>query len=100
MKYFGTDGIRGKACSIWFDKVVVKMAKALVKYYNKNKLKKEILIGNDSRISADFVMSKLASILLKNGIVLLMHRWTIYLRINLLMLLIFVSQADCMHTLL
>lgn len=68
MKYFGTDGIRGKTCSIWFDKVVVKAAKALVKYYNKNKLKKEILIGNDSRISADYIMSKLATILLKNGI--------------------------------
>ena len=68
MKYFGTDGIRGKANSIWFDKIIVKVAKALVQYYNKNKLKKQILIGNDSRISCDYILAKLSTILLKNNI--------------------------------
>ena len=68
MKYFGTDGIRGKANSIWFDKIIIKVAKALVQYYNKNKLKKQILIGNDSRISCDYILAKLSTILLKNNI--------------------------------
>ena len=68
MKYFGTDGIRGKIDTIWFEKIISKVAKAVVEYYHKNKLKKQILIGNDSRISADYILSKLATILLKNGI--------------------------------
>ncbi len=68
MKYFGTDGIRGIAGTEINEKLLKKIANAIVAYYNKHKLKKVLLVGNDSRISSDFILSCLESTLLKHGI--------------------------------
>lgn len=68
MKYFGTDGIRGIVNKDLNKSLIKKVAVALVKYYNKFKLKKVLLVGNDSRISSDYILSEFACILLKNGI--------------------------------
>ena len=68
MKYFGTDGIRGLAHTDLNKKLLKKVSTAIVKYYNKNKLKKVLLVGNDSRISSSYILTEIGSILLKNGI--------------------------------
>ena len=68
MKYFGTDGIRGIIDVSLNSKLIDKISKAIVRYYNIHSLKKKILIGNDSRISSDYIFSQLATTLLKYGI--------------------------------
>ncbi len=68
MKYFGTDGIRGIVCESLNEKIIKKMAKALVKFYEINKINKVLLVGNDSRISSDYILSNICSVLLKYGI--------------------------------
>jgi len=51
-KLFGTDGIRGLAGSEEMDeKLAFKLGKVLVKYCLANKIKTEIIIGRDTRIS-------------------------------------------------
>ncbi len=67
MKYFGTDGIRGKLTNELNDKTLKKIAKAIVLHL-KNKEKKILLVGNDSRNTSDYILSVLSSTLLKNGI--------------------------------
>lgn len=68
MKYFGTDGIRGKVDDDLSSSIIKKTSKAIVRYYKINKLKPVLLIGNDSRISSDYITSILSTILLKNGV--------------------------------
>ena len=68
MKYFGTDGIRGIVGKDLNKSTISKIAKAIVRYYNKHKLKRVLLVGNDSRISSDYILSILESILLSHGI--------------------------------
>lgn len=68
MKYFGTDGIRGIAGKDLKNQMIRKIAKAIVRYYDKHKLKRVLLVGNDSRISSDYILSSLESILLSHGI--------------------------------
>jgi phosphoglucosamine mutase len=52
-KLFGTDGIRGLAGSEEMDeKLAFKLGKALVRYCIDNKIKTEIIIGRDTRISS------------------------------------------------
>jgi len=68
MKYFGTDGIRGKMKIDLSDSLLNKAAKAIVLYYKKHKLKNVLLVGNDTRSSSDYIIVKLCATLLKNGI--------------------------------
>ena len=68
MKYFGTDGIRGKIDETLNVKTLNKVAKAIVLYYQKLKLNKVLLVGNDSRITSDYILAVLSAKLLKNGI--------------------------------
>ncbi len=67
MKYFGTDGIRGDLTFLT-EKLIKKIAKAIVLFFKKHKLPKKLLVGNDSRLSSDYILSVLCSTLLKNGI--------------------------------
>ncbi|HJD06187.1 MAG TPA: hypothetical protein IAB72_04900 [Candidatus Onthoplasma faecipullorum] len=67
MKYFGTDGIRGVVNHNLNNKTIKKVANALVRFY-KDKSKKVLLVGNDSRISSDYILSVLETVLLKHGI--------------------------------
>ena len=68
MKYFGTDGIRGRIIIDLTDKLIDKVAKAIVLYYNKHKLKRVLLVGNDTRLSSGYILARLSCKLLKNGI--------------------------------
>ena len=68
MKYFGTDGIRGKVNEKLSIKTLNKVAKAIILYYKQNKLNKSLLVGNDSRLTSDYILAILCSKLLKNGI--------------------------------
>ena len=67
-KYFGTDGIRGIAGKTFTQHLINKVGKALVKFYDTHKLKRVLLVGNDSRISSDWILSIMQSTLLKHGI--------------------------------
>lgn len=67
MKYFGTDGIRGKIDEKLSAKTLNNVAKALVLYF-KTQNKKILLVGNDSRLTSDYILSVLSSVLLKNGV--------------------------------
>lgn len=67
MKYFGTDGIRGVVNKDISNKLIKKVAHAIVRYF-KYLNKRILLIGNDSRKSSDYIISLLQSVLLKNGI--------------------------------
>lgn len=68
MKYFGTDGIRGIVGENLNEKLIKKIGKGVANYYQTHGLKKKIVIGNDGRGSADYILSTLASILLRSGI--------------------------------
>lgn len=68
MKYFGTDGIRGEIKKDLTDKLIDKVAKAIVLYYNKHKLKRVLLVGNDTRASSGYILARIEIKLLKNGI--------------------------------
>lgn len=68
MEYFGTDGIRGIVNKDLTPSLLKRLAKALVIYYKKHSLQKRILVGNDSRASSDYILSTMASVLLKYGI--------------------------------
>lgn len=69
MKYFGTDGIRGIVGEKLNESLIRKVARGIVLYFNKNpSLKRQILVGNDGRISANYILSLMCGILLKNGI--------------------------------
>lgn len=68
MKYFGTDGIRGIVGKDINSKLLKKIAKGLVIFFNKHKMKKVLLVGNDTRVSSDFILSNISNILLEYGI--------------------------------
>ncbi len=68
MKYFGTDGIRGKIDETLNTKTLNKVAKAIILFYKHNKLNSKLLVGNDSRITSNYILSTLCSKLLRNGI--------------------------------
>lgn len=68
MKYFGTDGIRGVIGVDLNKRKIKKIAKGLVRFYSKYKLKKILLVGNDSRISSDYILSIFSSVILSCGI--------------------------------
>ncbi len=68
MKYFGTDGIRGVIDNGLDKKLILKVAKALVSFYQIHNLKPLLIVGNDSRISSDYILNICASVLLKHGI--------------------------------
>ena len=68
MKYFGTDGIRGIVDNNLNCTIFKKLAKALAKFYELKGYKKILLVGNDSRISSDYILANVASGLLKYGI--------------------------------
>lgn len=68
MKYFGTDGIRGQIKKDLNKKIINKVAKAIVLYYNKHKIKRVLLVGNDTRASSDYILAHLESTLLQNNI--------------------------------
>ena len=67
MKYFGTDGIRGIANKSLNKNLIIKVANAIVRFFS-DKTKKVLLVGNDSRISSDYILSILETVLLKNCI--------------------------------
>ena len=68
MKYFGTDGIRGIVGEKINASLLKKIAKGIVCYYKKYKLKPVLLVGNDSRESSYYILSILESYLLPCGI--------------------------------
>ncbi|MBR4998617.1 MAG: hypothetical protein IKY10_01935 [Clostridia bacterium] len=68
MKYFGTDGIRGEIKKDLNNIIIDKVAHAIVLYYNKHKLKRILLVGNDTRISSGYILARLETKLLQNGI--------------------------------
>lgn len=68
MKYFGTDGIRGVAGKDLSSKFLKKLALGLVRFYKEKNLERVLLVGNDSRISSDFILSNIESVLLEYGI--------------------------------
>ncbi len=68
MKYFGTDGIRGIVGEKLNEKVFTKIGKALVRLYRTHNFKPVLLVGNDSRISSDYILTSIAKTLLKHGI--------------------------------
>lgn len=67
MKYFGTDGIREKIDK-FSPRFLKKIATALVKFYNKHNLKRVLLVGNDSRLSSDYMLASISSVILRSGI--------------------------------
>lgn len=68
MKYFGTDGIRGIVDKNLSPVLIRKLARGIVNYFNINKLSRKILIGNDTRASGEYILSIIATILVKNNI--------------------------------
>ncbi|MCQ2556005.1 MAG: hypothetical protein MJ149_01600 [Clostridia bacterium] len=67
MKYFGTDGIRGKAEQLFTPRFLTKIAYGIVRFYKHKNFEKRILIGNDSRSSSGYIESVLCSVLCKFG---------------------------------
>ncbi len=67
MTYFGTDGIRGIVDVDLTHSILNKIARAVVSFYNKHKLNKVILVGNDSRISSDYILTVMSSVFLRHG---------------------------------
>lgn len=68
MKYFGTDGIRGVVDKTIDKKLIKKICNAILMFYKKHKLNNVLLVGNDSRISSDYILSNIESSLLNHGI--------------------------------
>lgn len=68
MKYFGTDGIRGIVGEKLDEHLIKKLGKALVRFYKSNNLQPKLIVGNDTRISSDYILAILQTILLKSGI--------------------------------
>lgn len=68
MKYFGTDGIRGVVDKTIDKKLIKKICNAILMFYKKHKLNHVLLVGNDSRISSDYILSNIESSLLNHGI--------------------------------
>lgn len=68
MKYFGTDGIRGIVGEKLNEQLIKKLGKALVRFYKTHNLPSKLIVGNDSRISSDYILAVLQTILLKSGI--------------------------------
>ena len=50
-KYFGTDGIRGKAFEVLNSRLAFKLGQAIAKKYNP----KEVVIGEDTRLSSNML---------------------------------------------
>ncbi|MBE5741069.1 MAG: hypothetical protein E7351_00855 [Clostridiales bacterium] len=67
MKYFGTDGIRGVIDKDLSPTLIKKVANGLIRYYKSHNLKRILLVGNDSRASSDYILSVLATKLLRHG---------------------------------
>lgn len=67
MKYFGTDGIR-KNTHAFTKKFLEKLARGIVAFFERHKLGRTILIGNDGRISSDYILTTISSVLLSHGI--------------------------------
>ncbi len=68
MKYFGTDGIRGIVDKALNKILIKKISNAILMFYKKHKLNNVLLVGNDSRISSDYILSNIEASLLNHGI--------------------------------
>lgn len=68
MKYFGTDGVRGVVGKDLSERLIVKLARAVVRFLSIHNKKKIVLIGNDSRISSDYILTVFSSVLLSHGV--------------------------------
>ncbi len=68
MKYFGTDGIRGIVGKKIDEKLLKRLAKAVVAYLKAHNLPNKIVVGNDSRISSDYIFAVMQSIFHKSGV--------------------------------
>ncbi len=68
-KYFGTDGIRGKANQFPMDSATVQdIASAAGTYFSKGEHKHRVLIGKDTRLSSYMIETALASGFLATGV--------------------------------
>ena len=68
MQHFGTDGVRGEINKTLTSKLLKQIAKAVVFFFNKHKLPKVLLVGNDGRESGNYILAIMQTIFLKNGI--------------------------------
>ncbi len=68
MKYFGTDGIRGIVGEKLNEQLIKKLGKALVRFYKTHNLPANLIVGNDTRQSSDYILAVLQTILLAGGI--------------------------------
>lgn len=67
MKYFGTDGIRGFIKDLNSD-FCYKIGRGIASYILKNNLTNNVIIGKDTRISGDMVISSISAALLDYNI--------------------------------
>jgi phosphoglucosamine mutase len=67
-KYFGTDGIRGKANEILTPQFVLKLGQAAGIYFKTKKEKPRLLIGMDTRLSGDMLANALCAGLTSVGV--------------------------------
>ena len=65
---FGTDGFRGKVNIEINSRIVYDIAKGLAIYIHENNFDKNIVIGNDTRLSSDCYVASVASALTEYGI--------------------------------
>lgn len=64
-KNYNLRGIVGKEFTC---RDIKRFAKNIIKYINKNNITRSVVIGKDNRVSGDYVLSVVQSILLENGI--------------------------------
>ncbi|MCL2569696.1 MAG: hypothetical protein FWE16_00640 [Firmicutes bacterium] len=67
MKYFGTDGIRGRVGELFSPNFVQKVAMAVAAFLNENGAT-QIVIGHDTRDSCDWIVTMFCNVLEKAGI--------------------------------
>ena len=67
MNYFGTDGIRGVVGASFNIDLVVKTAKAVVRYLAEQGGGKRVVVGWDTRESCDFIVGALSGVLAAGG---------------------------------
>ncbi len=68
MKYFGTDGIRGRVNVDLNERLIKKVASGIVRFFDGKNLSRKIVVGNDTRRSGDYILAVLCAVLLKNGV--------------------------------
>lgn len=68
MKYFGTDGIRGIVDQTLDFNLAFKVGISLGNIINKNGLSKRVIIGKDTRVSGDYLVSAISSGLVSMGV--------------------------------